>query len=156
MHQGPLPHTMTSTEIDTEAQVPGMNSIAGGPTIDRTSTGGGVTIALTSAPVAEEPRGDPAMVETFTPRVGAATLESKVGKTTQEGQCRSRHSVIKTIHESSRPSDSVPNHAAPVDTTSRLLISQPSVSDADCIQKDYEEARSRRAQASTEPACNAT
>jgi hypothetical protein len=41
-----------------------------------------------------------------------------------------RQSVIKTIHESSRPSDSVPNHAAPVDTTSRLLISQPSVSDA--------------------------
>ena len=101
-----------STETDTEVIDPVM---AGGPSVDRTLTGGGETLALTSAHVAEEPRGDPimvesftprvgaaaseskvteeprgdpAMVETFTPRVGAATLESKVSETSQEGQCR--------------------------------------------------------------------
>ena len=36
-----------------------------------------------------------------------------------------RHSVNKTIHESSRPSDSVPNHAAPVDTTSNCSLASP-------------------------------
>jgi chromosome segregation ATPase len=41
--------------------------------------------ALTSPSVAEETRGDPAMVETFTSRVGAATSESKVGETSQDG-----------------------------------------------------------------------
>jgi hypothetical protein len=67
-----------STETDTEVIDPVMNNIAGGPTVDRTPTGGGETLALTSAEVVEEPRGDPAMVETFTPRVGAAASESKV------------------------------------------------------------------------------
>ena len=113
-----------------------MNNIAGGPTVDRTPTGGGETLALTSAQVAEEPRGDPAMVETFTPRVGAAaseskvteephgdpvmvetfnprvgaaTLESKVGETSQEGRCRSpvmRGQDIQLI----RPSMNLPVH----------------------------------------------
>jgi hypothetical protein len=63
---------------DTEAEVPGMNTTAGGPIVDRTPTGGGETLALTSAPVTEEPRGEPAMVETFTPRIGAVTQDSKV------------------------------------------------------------------------------
>jgi hypothetical protein len=66
-----------STETDTEVIDPVMNNIAGGPTVDRTPTGGGETLALTSAQVAEEPRGNPAMVETFTPRVGAATQDSQ-------------------------------------------------------------------------------
>ena len=49
-----------------------MNTIAGRPTVDRTPTGVHETAALTPAAIAEEPRGDPAMVETFTPQVGAA------------------------------------------------------------------------------------
>jgi len=60
-------------ETGTEALVPVMSTMAGGPTVDRTSTEGGETLALTSASLAEEPRGEPIMVETFTPRVGAAT-----------------------------------------------------------------------------------
>jgi len=67
-----------ASRTPSEAQVPGMNNIAGGPTVDRTPTGEGETLALTSAPVAEEPRWDPAMAETFTPRFGAATQDSKV------------------------------------------------------------------------------
>ena len=43
--------------------VPVMITIVGGPTVDRTSTGVHETIALSPASVAEEPRGDPAMVE---------------------------------------------------------------------------------------------
>ena len=63
------PEYRASTETGTEGTVPVMNSIAGGPTVDRTPTGGGETLALTSAQVAEEPRGDPAMVERFTSRL---------------------------------------------------------------------------------------
>ena len=80
MHQGPLPH------IGPEAEVPGMITTAGGPFVDRTPTGGGETLVLTSAPVAEEPRWEPAMVETFTPRFGAVTQDSKVE--TSPGQVR--------------------------------------------------------------------
>ena len=98
-----------STETDTEVTVPVMNNIAGGPTVDRTPTGGGETLELTSAQVAEEPRGDPAMVETFTPRVGAATLESKVGETSQEGQCRSPVMWGQDI-QLTRPSMNLPVH----------------------------------------------
>ena len=54
--------------------------MAGGPSVDRTLTGGGETLALTSAQVAEEPSGDPTMVGSFTPRVGAATQDSTVGR----------------------------------------------------------------------------
>ena len=54
-----------STETGAEETVPVMNTIAGGPTVDRTSTGMRETIVLTPASVAEEPRGDPAMVETI-------------------------------------------------------------------------------------------
>ena len=63
-----------STETGTEAPVPVMSNIAAVPNVDRTST----DLMLTSAPVAEEPRGDPAMVELFTPRFGVATQDSKV------------------------------------------------------------------------------
>jgi len=52
-----------STETGTEGIVPVMKTIAGGPNVDRTLTGGGETLALTSAQVAEEPRGDPTRVE---------------------------------------------------------------------------------------------
>ncbi len=48
-----------------------------------------VVAAVSESKVTEEPRGDPAMVETLTPRVGAATLGSKVGETTQDGRGRS-------------------------------------------------------------------
>jgi len=67
-----------STETGTEAMVSGMITMAGEPFVDRTSTGVHETTALTQASVAEEPRGDPAMVETFTSRVVAAVSESKV------------------------------------------------------------------------------
>ena len=77
-----------STETGTKGTVPVMNNIAGGPTVDRIPTGGGETLAFTSAPVAEEPRGDPTMVESFTPRIGAATQDSKVEKSS-DGQGRS-------------------------------------------------------------------
>jgi hypothetical protein len=66
-----------STETGTEETVPVMNTIAGGPTVDRTLTRGGETLALTSAPVAEEPRGDPTMVESFTH--GSVLLRTQTG-----------------------------------------------------------------------------
>jgi hypothetical protein len=50
-----------------------------------------VGAATSESKVSEEPRGDPSMVETFTPRVGAATLESKVGGTSQG---RSRTQIV--------------------------------------------------------------
>ena len=50
------------TETGTEAPVSAMSNIAGGPIVDQTPTGGSETLALTSAQVAEEPRGDPRMV----------------------------------------------------------------------------------------------
>jgi hypothetical protein len=64
-------------ETGTEVIDPVMNNQAGGPSVDRTLTGGGETLALTSAQVAEEPRGDPIVIESFTPRVGAATQDSQ-------------------------------------------------------------------------------
>jgi len=100
-----------STETGTEAMVSGMITMAGEPFVDRTSTGVHEKSVLTQASVAEEPRGDPAMVETLTPRVGAATLGSKVGAATSgwrddsrwtrsvTSRVRTRHPV-KTIHES--------------------------------------------------------
>ena len=54
-----------STETDTEVIDPVMNNQAGGPSVDRTLTRGGETLALTSAHVTEEPRGDPTMVESY-------------------------------------------------------------------------------------------
>ena len=76
-----------STETGTEATVPVMSTIAGGPTVDRTSTEGGETLALTSASVAQYPRGEPIMVDTFTPRVGAATQDPKA-ETSPDGRGR--------------------------------------------------------------------
>ncbi len=58
----------TLARTDTEEINPVMDNMAGGPSVDRTLTGGGETLALTSAHVAEEPRGDPTMVESFTRR----------------------------------------------------------------------------------------
>ncbi len=114
-----------STETGTEAQVPGMNNIAGGPTVDRTPTEGGETLALTSAPVAEEPRGDPAMVETFIPRFGAATQDSKVETSPVE---HGRPSIVWGQGIQIRPSMNLPQ---PSDFSSfTLAISQASVSDA--------------------------
>ena len=64
-----------STETGTKVMVPVMITMAGGPVVDRTSTEMHETTVLTPASVAEEPRGDPTMVETFTPRVGATASE---------------------------------------------------------------------------------
>jgi hypothetical protein len=50
-----------------------MSTVAGGPTVERTLTGVLETAGSTLALVAEEPRGEPTMVDTFTPPVGAAT-----------------------------------------------------------------------------------
>jgi hypothetical protein len=52
---------------------PVMSTVAGGPTVERTLTGVLETAGSTLALVAEEPRGEPTMVDTFTPPVGAAT-----------------------------------------------------------------------------------
>jgi len=110
-----------STETGTEAQVPGMNNIAGGPTVDRTPTEGGETLALTSAPIAEIH----AMVETFIPRFGAATQDSKV-ETSPVGH--GRPSIVWGQVIQIRPSMNLPQ---PSDSSSRTLaISQASVSDA--------------------------
>ena len=74
-----------------------------GPVVDRTSTGVHETTALTSAltsKVAEEPRGEPAMVKTFTPRVGVATSESKVGhKSCGDKASRYDHPWISPVHQ---------------------------------------------------------
>ena len=108
--------------------VPVMITIVGGPTVDRTSTGVHETIALTPASVAEEPRGDPAMVESFTPRVGATTPDSKV-ETSKDG--RGRPPIVWGQGVQIRPSINLP---LPSDSVSRpaarLPISQSSASDA--------------------------
>jgi len=123
-----------STETDTEVLVPVMNTMAGGPSVDRTLTRGVETLALTSAHVAEEPRGDPILVESFTPRFGAATQDSKV-ETQSEGQGRppirwGQGIQIRPSMYRPRPFKSGPIPAAPVDDASRLIIIQSSVSDA--------------------------
>ena len=106
-----------SAETGTEETVPVMNTIAGGPTVDRTLTRGGETIALTSAPVAEEPCGDPTMVESFTPRVGAATQDSKVERSS-DGPSKK---LPQPSDSSSRPSATLPISPASVsDAISRL------------------------------------
>ena len=86
------------------------------------------TLALTSAPAAEEPRGDPAMVETFTPRFGAVTQDSKV-ETSQVGH--GRPAIVWRQGIQIRPAMNLPQ---PSDSSSRTLeipsISQASFSDA--------------------------
>ena len=125
MHQGAY---RASTETGTEAEVPGMNTTAGGPTVDRTLAGVLETLALTSASVAEDPRGEPAMVETFTPRFGAVTQDSKV-ETSPGGQVRpaivwGQGIQIRLAMKLPQPSDSSSR------TSATPSISQASVSDA--------------------------
>jgi hypothetical protein len=69
--------------------VPVMIAMAGGPVVARTSMGVHETAVSTLASVAEEPRREQAMVDTFIPQVGAATSESKVGETSKDGHGRS-------------------------------------------------------------------
>jgi hypothetical protein len=114
MHQGLLPH------IGPEAEVPGMNTTAGGPTVDRTLTGVLETLALTSASVAEEPRGEPAMIETFTPRIGAVTQDSKA-ETSPGGQVRPAMNLSQPSDSSARISATPTiNHASVSDVITRL------------------------------------
>jgi len=127
-----------ASRTPSEAQVPGMNNIAGGPTVDRTPTGEGETLALTSAPVAEEPRWDPAMAETFTPRFGAATQDSKV-ETSPVGH--GRPPIIWGQDIQIRPSMNLPQPSNSSSRTSAILsISQASVSDA-ILRLQLEKAR---------------
>jgi hypothetical protein len=104
-----------------------MTTTAGGPFVDRTPTGGGETLVLTSAPVAEEPRGEPAMVETFIPRIGAVTQDSKVE--TSPGQVRP--AIVWGQGIQIRPAMHLPQSS---DSSSRSsaapTISQASVNDA--------------------------
>jgi len=102
-----------STETDTEAIVPVMKTMTGRPSFDRTLTGGGEALALTSAQVVEEPREDPTMVESFTPRVGAATQDSKVEKSS-DGQ--DRPPIVWGQGIQIRPSKNLPR---PSDSASR-------------------------------------
>ena len=122
-----------------------MNNLAGGPSVDRTLTRGGETLALTSAHVAEEPRGDPIMVESFTTRVGAATQDSKVEQSS-DGQGRPPIRWGQGIQI--RPSKNLPQTS---DSSSRpaatlLPISPDAVSEA--ISKlQREKARIQRTEA---------
>ena len=117
-----------STETDTEVIVPVMNTMAGGPSVDRTLTGGGETLAFTSAQVAEEPRGDPTMVESFTPRIGAATQDSKVGRSS-DGQ--GRPPIVWGQGIPIRLSKNLPQPSDPSSRPSATLpISPASVSEA--------------------------
>ena len=112
-----------STETDTEVLVPVINTMAGGPSVDRTLTGGGETLALTSAQVAEEP-----MVESFTPRVGAATQDSKVGRSSDR---QIRPPIVWGQGIPIRPSKNLPQPSDPSSRPSATLpISPASVSDA--------------------------
>jgi hypothetical protein len=99
---------------DTEVIDPVMNNMTGGPSVDRTLTGEGETLALTSSDVVVEPRGDPIMVESFTTRVGAATQDSKVEQSSdgqgrppirwgQGIQIRPSKNLPQTFDSSSRP-----------------------------------------------------
>jgi hypothetical protein len=94
-----------------------MNTTAGGPTVDRTLTGVLETLALTSASVAEEPRGDPTMVESL--------LDSKA-ETSPDG--RGRPPIVWGRGIQIWPSMNLPQ---PSDSSSRpsarLPISQASV-----------------------------
>ena len=151
-----------STETGHEASLVMSTRASGTPADDRDSTEAdpaaslGITVVskITSAHQAsmeidrgassaistsEKPRGEPAMVETFTPRVGAGTFSSKIDGTSHDG--RNRTSVawgqgmpLRPSMNTLRPSDSVSGLAAPEDPTSRPtsrpLLSQASVSEA--------------------------
>jgi hypothetical protein len=118
-----------------------MIAIAGGPTVDRTSTGD-------PASVADEPRGDPAMVDSFTPRVSAATADSKV-ETSLDGRGRPTYRFGTRSMNLHHPSDPI----------SPLPISQSSVSDAISrlqqekprIQKDSDRRKIRPSVAVSSP-----
>ena len=101
-----------------------------------TETDRGASSAISTS---EEPRGEPAMVETFTPRVGADASSSKIDETSHDGQGRTsigwgQGIPIRPSMNTLRPSDSVYGLAAPEDPTSRPtsrpLLSQASVSEA--------------------------
>jgi hypothetical protein len=95
-------------------------------------------LALTSAPVAEEPRGEPAMVETFTPRIDAVAQDSKA-ETSPGGQVRP--AIVWGQDIQIRPAMNLPQ---PSDSSSRTsatpTISQASVSDA-ITRLQHEKAR---------------
>ncbi len=57
-----------------------MITMAEGPFVDRTTTGVNETAVSTPASVAEEPTEEPATVDMFTSRIGAATSDSKDGR----------------------------------------------------------------------------
>ena len=100
------------------------------PETDREASPG----IITTIAVSEEPRGDPALDGASTPRVGAATPDSKV-ETSNDGRGRppigwGQGIQIRPSIYLPRPSESGPSPAAPVDDASRLIISHSSVSDA--------------------------
>ena len=104
-----------------------------------TETGRGANSAISTSAISEEPRGEPAMVETFTPRVGAGTSSSKVGETSHDGRGRApfvwgQGILLRLSMNTLRTSDSVSGLAAPDDPTSRPtsrpLLSQASISEA--------------------------
>ncbi len=131
---------------------PVMNNMAGGPSVDRTLTGGGETLALTSAHVAEEPHGDPTMVESFTPRVGTATQDSKA-ETSLGGQGRPPNRWGQGIQM--RPSKNLPQTSDPSSrpAATPLPISPAEVSEAISrlqrekarIQKDLDRTKAEHA-----------
>jgi hypothetical protein len=86
-----------SAETGTEHLVPVMIAMAGGPVVDRTSTGVQETAVSTLASVAEKLRGEPAMVETFTLQV-AAISESKVGEMGMVGHQSCGDKASRYVH----------------------------------------------------------
>ena len=104
-----------------------------------TETGRGASSAISTPAISEEPRGEPVMVKTFTPRVGADTSNSKVDETSHDGRDRApivwgQGILLRPSMNTLRPSDSVSGLAALDDPTprptSRPLLSQASVSEA--------------------------
>ena len=94
-----------------------------------TETGRGASSAIATSALSEEQRGEPAMVETFTPRVGADTSSSKVDETSHDG--RSRTPIVWGQGIPLRPSMKLPppTNSESRPSTSRT-ISQASVSEA--------------------------
>jgi hypothetical protein len=110
------------------ASVPVMSTVAGGPTVERTLTGVLKTAGSTLALVVEEPRGEPTLVETFTPPVGAAT-PVPMAMTSSDGRGRPPIAWGQGIPIRSTTT-TLPSPIAPSNRpSSRLAISQESFDD---------------------------
>ena len=144
-----------STETDHEASLVMSTRASGTPAVDRvsteadpaaslgmtvvskissahqasTETGRGASSEIPTPAISEEPRGEPAMVDTFTPRIGADPSISKVGETSPEGRSRTPAKWGQGIPQRPSTTQSQPTFVDSRPSTSRN-ISQASVSEA--------------------------